>query len=72
MELCIICCSVCTAGIIDALGPQRSLQLLKLFNLEIKAKKFDSRAIVSYSCLFMNNRAICKCNVKIKLYSYYL
>jgi len=41
---------VCTEGIIDALGPARRLQLLKLFNLEIKAKKFESRAVVSENC----------------------
>jgi len=37
-------------GIIDALGPARRLQLLKLFNLEIKSKKFESRAVVSWIC----------------------
>jgi len=34
-------------GIIEALGRARRLQLLKLFNLEVKAKKFESRAVVS-------------------------
>ena len=50
MVLIVVHYFVCTEGIIDALGPTRRLQLLKLFNLEIKAKKFESRAVVSEIC----------------------
>jgi len=39
--------NVCTEGIVEALGPARRLQFLKIFSLEIKAKKFESRAVVS-------------------------
>ena len=37
----------CAEGIIEALGPARRLQLLKLFSLETKSKKLDSRVVVS-------------------------
>ena len=34
-------------GIVEAFGPARRLQLLKIFSLEVKPKKFDGRAVVS-------------------------
>jgi len=39
--------SVFTEGIVAEFGPTCRLQLLKIFNLEVKSKKLDSRAVVS-------------------------
>ena len=49
--MCVIYCLVHTEGIVDALGRERRLQLVKMFNLEIKSKKYEPRVLVSLTCI---------------------